>query len=106
MATPYPFFTATDSNIHRQGLNSAAVHGVVKRHASGASHPRAVEPGLLVVFTRVWRLNVDIWAITLEKGDINALIYEIKIRWELNGNGHQVDFANTAASKNNNNTDL
>ena len=67
IAAPNSVFTAIDSNINGQGLNSAAVHGVVKCHPLCASHPRAVEPCLLIIFTRKWRLNVNIWAITYRK---------------------------------------
>ena len=67
IATPYPIFTAINSNIYRQGLNSAAVHGVEKRHVLCASHPRAVEPGLFVILSWMRRLDVDVRAIFYRK---------------------------------------
>ena len=76
MATPYPFFTAIDSDIQRQRLNSAAYYGVEKRHTLLPSLQRAVEPGLPVIFARMRSLHVDIQAITWKRGNFNALIYE------------------------------
>ena len=67
IAAPNSGFSAIDSDINRQGLDSAAVHGVEERHPLCTSHPRAVEPGLLVIFTRKWRFDVDIWAISYRK---------------------------------------
>ena len=64
IATPYPIFTAINSNIYRQGLDSASVHGVEKRHVLCASHPGAVEPGLFVILPWMRRLDVDIRAIS------------------------------------------
>ena len=67
MATPYPFFAAINSNIYREGLNSAAVHKVVKSHPLCALHPGAVEPGFLVIFARKRSVDVDIRAISCRK---------------------------------------
>ena len=64
IATPYPIFTAINFNIYRQGLDSASVHGVEKRHVLCASHPGAVEPGLFVILPWMRRLDVDIRAIS------------------------------------------
>ena len=76
MATPYPFFTAIYSDIHRQRLNSAAYHGVEKRHTLRPFLQSAIEPGLLVIFARMRSLHVDIEAITWKRGNFNVLIDE------------------------------
>ena len=44
IAAPNSGFTAIDFNIHRQGLNRAAVHGVEERHPLCTFKPKYVGP--------------------------------------------------------------